>query len=41
MHGGPYEEISELEQQILQVLMQDSDALMETVDEEDNEMASV
>ncbi len=38
-HGGQYEETSELEQQILQAMMQDSDDLMETVDEEDNEMA--
>ncbi len=40
-HGEPYEETSELEQQILQAMRQDSDALMETIDEEDNEMASV
>ncbi len=33
--------MSEVEQQILQAMMQDSDALMETVDEDDNEMASV
>ncbi len=38
-HGGPYEETSELEQQILQAMMQDSTGAMETLDEEDNEMA--
>ncbi len=38
-HGGQYKETSELEQQILQAMMQDSDALMETIDEEDKEMA--
>ncbi len=37
VHGGPNEEISELEQQMLQAMMQD----METIDEEDNEIASV
>ncbi len=35
-HG---EEVSELEEQLVRALMQDSEALMETFEEEDNEIA--